>query len=101
MSNEKSSRKYFISFVSGVGLGIVVTAWYYNKTISIDKEEIVIRITDQEGKSVIKEYHYDKNLRTINFKNTVEDVNVKIILDGKERDISKFTGNEIKLQNNH
>ena len=81
MSNEKSSRKYFISFVSGVGLGIIVTAWYYNKTISIDKEEIIIRITDQQGKPIINEYHHDKNQHTINFKNTVEDVNVKIILN--------------------
>lgn len=97
MSNEDSSRKYFISFLSGLGLGIIITHIYYSNTVSLDQEEIVIKITDNKGNAVIKDYHYDKSQNTINFKDNLDAVNMTIILNGEEKIISKFSGDEIKL----
>jgi len=97
MSNEDSSPKYFISFVSGIGLGIILTNWYYSMSNSKHKESISVKITNKDGKSIKALYHYNKTHNTIDFQKNLDNVNIEIIVFGKKKTFIGFSGSEIKL----
>lgn len=96
IENKKNSLVWY--FIAGFGFGSLISYYYYSNLIILEQKDVSIKISDNNGNAIIKDYHFNNNDNTLYFKDNLENVNIKILFgNGENRSYDNFTGKEISL----
>ena len=100
MERDSSDRFNLLGyFILGLGVG-VAGSLYYSNIFSYQKTTVTVKLTDNNNNSIDNAYHLNESTYILYFKEEMENVNIKILLDNKVKyDIKKFTGKQLNLNN--
>ena len=90
-------------FTSGFVLGTVGSYYCFFKHQTVIKKKCIqIKIIDNNGVPIIKDYHYNSSNETIVFKESLTDVKISIKF-GQDEDVTldKFSGSHLNLKKLH
>lgn len=105
---DETNNKYFkdfLPFIGGFVLGAVSTYYYFLESmVVVEKAHIEIKIVDNNGKTIITDYHYNSSNESIIFKKRLDDVKISLKLGKNHKfTINNYSGHMInvnKLQSN-